>query len=341
MENHTPNVLDHRVEAEMNLSSEQQVQDEIKLYEQRKITTDVKREFSHEAVLDRPKEICLEKTWNLPQLIFYIEWKGYKYVGRKLVSKLKRDGQLYEMNCSRLTADMVLGLYITEETNDEEVKVTYCPLEDSEKLFLFDKFKATNQAYIYFPFRYLEKETKVERSSPKDGWSLDPTRAENLGIGESNLRNFTIEFLRNFDLNDKILYDPACSTGLFLNSIKVRFPDCYVIGQDLSKQMVDYAEQFLDQTFHGNAIDSPIQLESVDFCFIRFLNSEVVTTDEAKVLLSSIIQRVKRGGHIVVFGHTPVLLSLVDFQEVGLEVLQTSGYDPHTESIFEFYILKR
>ena len=79
----------------------------------------------------------------------------------------------------------------------------------------------------------------------------------------------------------KIVYDPACSTGEFLSDYKNSFPKSHTIGHDLSQEMIDYAKDYVDESFCCNAFDSPLKDNSVDLMFLRFLNSEVVNTQMA------------------------------------------------------------
>ena len=74
-------------------------------------------------------------------------------------------------------------------------------------------------------------------------------------------------------MNNKVIYDPACSTGEFLEDFKKKFPESYTIGHDLSQEMVNYAKDFVDEACCCNAIDSPLKEKSVDLMFLRFLNS--------------------------------------------------------------------
>lgn len=57
--------------------------------------------------------------------------------------------------------------------------------------------------------------------------------------GEKPIRNYTLEWLKQEALDKKIVYDHACSTGLFLHTVKSSYPNCVVIGEDLSRQMID------------------------------------------------------------------------------------------------------
>lgn len=331
-----------KVIEEMNLSSEVQTLQEKRLLNDFLIPANTPEiAFDIKGIKERNEKFWEEDIHNFPQNLFFIKVGDIQYFGRKLISDLNMQGDIKELHCSRIKAPMILGVYSREEKSSNKITVYYHPLKKGEKLYLFNQFKRRIDLSLSFPYRYIDPLTRAERASPEEGWSLDEQRASNLGVGESNLRAFSIDFLRNFNIENKVIYDPACSTGEFLYSIKANYPEVNIIGQDLSKQMVEYARRFIDTVYHGDASKSFILPESVDFCFVRFLNSEVVTTAQAKSILPKLIERVKKGGYIIIFGHTPVLLDKRDFLENSLELIGNVGYDESTYSIFEYYILKR
>ncbi|HLP34408.1 MAG TPA: hypothetical protein VK133_00195 [Amoebophilaceae bacterium] len=103
--------------------------------------------------------------------------------------------------------------------------------------------------------------------------------------------------------------------------------------------MIHGAKNFIDEVYQLDAIHPPVPGKFADFIFIRFLNSEVVTRAHARKLYDAIIQRCKINGYIIVFGHTPVLLSIYDLERDHLRLLQTIACDETQKSIFQYYIL--
>lgn len=166
--------------------------------------------------------------------------------------------------------------------------------------------------------------------------------ASSLSLGEKNIREYTISILKQFgNLNRKKVFDPACSTGEVLHTIKSNFPECYTIGQDLNPQMVNYAKDKLDEVYLGGSINNCIPEESVDFVFFRFLNVEVVSTEMVYKLFNSLIKKCKIGGYIIVFGHTPVLVNSKYMEYMGFEILQRNGVTKDKKRIFQYYLLKK
>ena len=326
---------------EMFLPDDAQVVREKARYEQIKIPPGQEPEpLVLERIQGRKIETHREPFNELPHGIYVFELEGVPYIGRKHISELKLKGELLEMNCSRLMPAMLLGVLISTEVCQDAVTAYFYPLTPGEKLTLHAKVRKNLATSVHFPFAYLDEHMK-ERSSPPAGWALDRTRASNLGVGETHLRAYTRHFLSRFDMKNKIVYDPACSTGQFLHSIKTAFPECKTIGQDLSQDMIDYAKDFVDVAICGDAFESPVEPHICDFIFVRFLNSEVVTRSQAYTLFPRLLGRLKPGGQLIVFGHTPVLLNPAYFGSLGLKSHQRLGEEETTGAVFQYFILQK
>ena len=74
--------------------------------------------------------------------------------------------------------------------------------------------------------------------------------------------------------------------------------------------------------------------------FLRFLNSEVVSTRMAYKILNILIDKVKNKGLIVCFGHTPVLIRKEEFQKRSLVPIICNGYDKDHNAIFQYYVFE-
>lgn len=325
---------------EMNLASDLQVANEKQLYARQKIAAGtVAKTLEFATILSRSVEIWMESLSGLPQNLFVWYGQSVVLVGRKLISERKLAGVLMELCCSGISESMILGIYQCSRETKDSVGLGFYPLEPGERIAAFNLMKADSSSEIVYPFRYISPGTGKERSSPASGWSLDVTRAANLGVGEEFIRRYTIGWLKRRDLAGKRIYDPACSTGQFLREIKEACPECHTIGQDLSSQMIDYARSFVDEAYCLDAALSPVPDFTADYIFVRFLNSEVVTTEQARDLFPKILQRLKDTGTIVVFGHTPVLVEGAYFAEHGVRILQRVAHDPVTDLAFQYYVM--
>lgn len=303
-----------------------------------------KKEFLIEEILERKTEIFEDRTFNLPQNIFLLKYyNGCIVVGRKIRSILSLQNKINALHCSMLTASMILGILKNNKQKGKAISIEYFPLTKEEKKCIFEKIKTDRMIDIYYPYKYLDFKTEEEEHSPKEGWSLNPEKVIYLGYGEEHIRDYTVRYLseNGFIKENMVIYDPACSTGQFLNTIKKAFPSCKTIGQDLSKEMVDYASEYVDEVYCGDAINSPLEDESIDIMFLRFLNSEVVTTEYAHKLFDTLVKKVKKNGLIIAFGHTPLLLKEEYFVETGLNIEQKNAYSEKYDCIFQYYVLRR
>lgn len=316
---------------------------ENKIYEEQIINNEVKPEqVVIENIMKRELETFCDKTFNFPQHIFLVDnYKGNILVGRKIKSVLSIENKINAFHCSMITSSMLLGFLNRKEENGKDVKVQYYPFTRGEKVTIFNEIKHNKMINLYYPFKYRHFATNEEEKSPNEGWSLNPEKVVYLGYGEEHIRDYTITFLRNIVKHDMIIYDPACSTGQFLNTIKKSYPFVKTVGQDLSREMCDYAKDYVDEIYCGDSINSPIKNNSVDIMFLRFLNSEVVTTEYAYILFDNLIKKVKNKGKIIAFGHTALLIEDSYFKKCGLKVQQRIAYDKKYDAVFQYYVLEK
>ena len=329
---------------EIPLTYEQIIEEENARYDEEKVDQRLNKKIVNlDAVLERNVKIFKDKSYNFPQAVFYISIKDYPYklVGRKLRSVLSFENKINAPHCSMITSSMLLGILKSGCQIGQEVIVEYYPFNKDEKQYVFDSIKLDKFLDVQFPFKYLNFYTGKEKCSPDTGWSLNPEKVVYLGYGEQHIREYTVKFLKDIIKKDFVVYDPACSTGQFLNTIKINYNFCKTIGQDLSKEMVDYAKEYVDEIYCGDSINSPIPDESVDIMFFRFLNSEVVTTEYAYKLFDNLLSKLKKGGLAIIFGHTPVLIKSDYFSNIGLKVHQSIAYDEQRECIFQYYVLEK
>lgn len=314
---------------------------EKEIYHKMIISSKEPSDVNFKNILSRETLIFNDKDYNLPQNIFIIrKYKGKTIVGRKILSVLSIDHKINAINCSMVTASMLLGILKTRSKKGRNITIEYYPFNNGEKITTFNEIKKDLRYDVYFPYKYREFESGKEEVSPKEGWSFNPKKKEYLGYGEYHIREYTKEYFQNFKLDNKVIYDPACSTGEFLYTFQASFPSCKTVGHDLSNEMVEYAKQFVDETLCCNAINSPLKEKSVDVLFLRFLNSEVVSTVMVHRIMKKMITKMKRKALIICFGHTPVLIKKEWFEENGLKVINSIGYDEKNDAIFQYYVLE-
>lgn len=292
-------------------------------------------------IFNRKSEKFEDYDYNLPQNIFLIEkYKGKIIVGRKIRSVLRIENKINSINCSMITAPMLLGFLNKREIKKRKITINYFPFTNEEKKYIFNNIKNDRKINIYYPYKYRDFFTKKEEVSPTTGWSFNARRKKYLGYGEAHFRKFTETFFSKMKRTYNIVYDPACSTGEFLNDYKKKFPSSHTIGHDLSEEMINYAKDYVDESLCCNALNSPLKDSSVDLMFLRFLNSEVVNTKSAYKILRVLIKKVKNGGLIICFGHTPVLIRKDMFIKYGLFPIICNGYDKKRDAMFQYYVFE-
>lgn len=326
--------------------------DEIKRYHAQRIGpgTIQKTEASWDEIRRRPISRIDVGHFELPQGVFYLNVampgspNPVQILGRKVLSDFWVQNKIPELYCSFISADMILGLFVDQRITENKIVVHFFPFDQAEKRYLMNQ--VMNNSFglpeLIFPYPLLRQTTHEELCSPPQGWEVDDAFDVMLGCGEERIREYTIKFMQSVKIRNARLYDPACSTGVFLSTLKKAFPDSYTIGQDLSKQMANISRQRVDEVHCGNAMEPKIEPGSADYCFVRFLNSEVVKSTEAETLLTALLPTVKKGGFIIIFGHTPVLLSSANYRAIpDFEVVQCIANAVDNSGIFQYYVLKR
>ncbi len=292
-------------------------------------------------VKKRELDYIHDKIYNLPQAIFYVKLGKYKILGRKIRSELSIKKKINAAHCSQITQSMILGVLKETKLQNKDVLVSFYPMTEEERVATFNQIALNLQHEIHFIYQERDFVSNQVEKTGKNGWSLNPNKVKYLGYGEEHIRNYTIQCLKD-SLSKKIrVYDPACSTGQFLYTLKKAYPNITTIGGELSKEMIDYAKDYLDEFEWANAKDSKISDNSVDLIFLRFLNDQVVSKYQSKQILPVVLKKLKKGGLVVAFGHTPVLLTKKQFENFGLTVDECIAYDKERNIIFQYYVMRK
>jgi len=324
-----------QVISEMNLPTKEGIELEIAIHQK------FINEYKKEKVNKESVEHFFEKFSLYPQNLFFLTMDKIQFVGRKTLSKHYLKGDLLESHCTEIDAHMLLGKLLDEQISEQGIHLYFTNMTKSEKDLVINKLMKNNSVNISYKYVFFYKNQLSERSSPIDGWKLNTMRATNLSNGENIIRKFTNSiFLKDFNLTNKLVYDPSCSTGKFLSEIKKYYPSCYTLGQDISESMTEFAKDKVDEVHCLDAKVSPRNGRFADFIFIRFLNSEVIKRENAKLIYKNIIKRINKGGYIVILGHTPILLSLYDMALPDYEIIRANAYSSELQSVFQYYVIR-
>jgi len=282
--------------------------------------------------------VLREELTGYPERLFLFRLADDKwYVGCKTISDYVVDHDMPGVFCSRVYWYNVVGLVDSVRTSHSDARIVFRPLDEAARRNAFGSITPLTE--IIHPFAK-QRDPGREKTSLPDGWRVSEERAAFLSLGEKHIRRYTRDLfrLRFSNLDDDVLaYDPACSTGRFLSDFAALNPArIRTVGQDLSRQMVDFAKAHLEQVHHGDAMHPAVAPGSVGIMFCRFLNSEVVSTAQARQLLPRLVAALRPGALLVMLGHSPVLLDVPDLTAAGLRVLQTAARAE--DYVFQYYV---
>lgn len=298
-------------------------------------------------VSGRKVQKYFENRDDLPQSVFLLRSSKNDrvIVGRRILSHQYVRNRIRELHCSHVTPSMLLGRLVDQRTKESGYTVFYNELTAGEKIRLMNEIleSGMSEYELTYPFPPLIGQGKEEIHAPEEGWEIDEKLALSLGEGEVYIREYSIRYLKSLGRGDLRLFDCACSTGQFLWTMKQGLPGSYTIGSDLSPHMVKFATKRVDEIYCGDALEPKIPPRSVDVVFVRFINSEVVKTEIAPIFLKPLTECLKKGGVMIILGHTPILTSAAEIKMLApnLEIIQSVGGAKEWNGIFQFYICKR
>lgn len=281
------------------------------------------------------------ETWGgYPQTFFIFKLGEKNYVGKKRLSPLNIAGRIHPLFDAAIRELDILGELQSFRCTQDRVWIHFRGLTAVERGSVWASLKIETNSSIEFPFCALDQDGKEMRTAI-EGWEHSENFEKELEAGEEQLMAASLAAMKKFKIESGTVYDPACSTGIYLSYLKSKISGIKTVGQDLSKDMIDAARSRLDQVFVGDAKSPAVPKNSVDLLILRFLNSEVLTTAYAQQIAEPIVDVLKPNGFAFAFGFTPLLLSADFLKSLGFEILQTHFFSEENQSIYPFYILKK
>lgn len=271
--------------------------------------------------------------------LFILTVQSDIYVGRKLLTQTKDRGW---QQSSCLLPDHLLGKLFNINYGNNGFSITFTTLAEAEKYSVFEAAIHHSTSDIFFPFPLLDGIGQECVLSQAD-WADAAAQAEQLDQDERHFRDYCSAFLKPLMSPNKLLYDPACSTGTFIGCMAQAFPETRCIGSDHSPAMIEHA-RLRHPALEFHHADAATMVQTVSRCdvlFLRFLNAEVLYRDEAQELFCTFARALKPGALLIMFGHTPVLVNVSYWgQKLGLTLKSSlAARTGHTE-LFEFYVLE-
>jgi isonocardicin synthase len=290
------------------------------------------------AVRTRPPQRLDEPLERRPYDLFVTHVSDLKWIGRKMPTAVEPGGR--PIRGCLVEARMISGLLEQVQVSASGVRAYFRPLKGDERDQVFAALTSSRQNEIYYPFTRVRSPLR-ESVSPPRYWVATPELVSELDGGEAPLRRHAASILRRYGVGGGRIFDPACSTGAFLESIKGAFEGVWTIGQDLSESMLGIARDHVDEVHGGDSICPAVEPESIDVLVLRHLNFNVVTAQRAHELFDATVASVAKGGLVLVLGHTPVLVASPYFEQYGFSVLERHGVTGSGDAAFQFYVLRR
>ncbi|MDD4706375.1 MAG: hypothetical protein PHS24_04110 [Bacilli bacterium] len=79
-----------------------------------------------DTICSRTANLLIDRDYNLPQNIFLInDYNGKTIVGRKIRSILRIENKINAINCSMITAPMLLGILNTRNKTKRKIEISY------------------------------------------------------------------------------------------------------------------------------------------------------------------------------------------------------------------------
>ena len=267
--------------------------------------------------------------------IFFIRDNPFIWVGiRKKIFSSKNS------KYSEVSEEMVLGILVKEYNLNSFNIFTYIKKSKSSIKDLFNKIDYSCSIDLYFPDPPLNNndETFIVNDHY---WQNIASSSKSLDKDEEHFRIFSIKALKKYILPNTVVYDPACSSGIFLSHISKNYPLCKCIGSDKSIKMINIAKNKIKHVFLNDANNLKTENLHCDVIICRFLNHEVITEEIAIKIMNKLLLILNSKGIIVIFGHTPVTFDVLKFaDDKGLKVLNSIG-KLYKNNIFQYYIIMK
>lgn len=297
------------------------------------------RYAAHEAP-DGTLERFVEPWPECLQQWFILRVDGVDWVGRKFLS---RKGGSWNIS-SLLRPWMLLGRWQGMRFTDKGVVFYYLSASMAECGNVFARATVDASARVSFPFPQLDPQWR-EYIMPDTAWAGEEAFAQKLDANEAHFRAHAVNVLKKRLKPGGLIYDPACSSGAFIDHVACAFSESPCIGSDRSASMIDWARSKVRATnlaLHTADAASPAcPAASCDALIVRFLNVEVVHSDTAEALLRALRDLLAPGGTLLVFGHTPVVLELPYLASLlRLRLITSIAAREEHEELFEFYVLE-
>ncbi|MCU1763618.1 class I SAM-dependent methyltransferase [Pseudomonas sp. 14P_8.1_Bac3] len=276
------------------------------------------------------------------QHLFVLRVSGHDWIGRKVLQHSDSEGWYVS---SLLKPSMLLGPLAEWQWGDQGAVIYFRAVSPRDKETAFHSALAQPDSDVRFPFPALDH-NGLECVCPPDYWQCTESLATQLNVDEGHFREHCATLLNTLTQPGALIHDPACSTGEFIAHLAYQLADRQCRGSDRSASMIEHALKRHGSSPARFSVADARQIATTgrqcDVLILRFLNTEVMTREDAQQTFHDMVPCVKPGGTILLFGHTPVLVAVPYLAQVQkLELISSVAARPGHLELFQFYRLRK
>jgi 2-polyprenyl-3-methyl-5-hydroxy-6-metoxy-1,4-benzoquinol methylase len=137
--------------------------------------------------------------------------------------------------------------------------------------------------------------------------------------------------------------DMGCGSGNLIQAIKKSYPDAECYGIDINDKNIEATEENeLPNIYLGDSekindiLPDGLSFDVIIFCGL--LNKQVTTREESTKILANSLQRLKKGGHIIMTGYSACYLTANNLTSMGIQILRKSIPENIFKDYFHFYL---
>ncbi len=255
-----------------------------------------------------------------------IEFKDCRFIQGNI------DDEKSEQGINRNIAALVDGIR-PDDIKGVWPKITGYPIDESEEeqLVKFISSQGENDVELIVPERNLARSVEWDR--------FDSTKE--FTVYAAHIYPAILEALSHFKFHR--LLDMGCGSGNLIQDIVKRSPDVTCYGIDVNPDNIEAAEEMnVPNIYPGDCLDvNDILPDGLLFDMVIFsglLNKQVTKKEESVKILTNTLERIEKGGHIIITGYSSCYLTANDLTDMGLDVLRKSLPRNIFKDYFDYYL---
>jgi len=242
------------------------------------------------------------------------------------------DDEKSEQGINRNIATLVDGIR-PDDIKGAWPEITGYPIDESEEeqLAKFISSQGENDVELIVPERNLARSVEWGR--------FDST--QEFRMYDRFIYPAIIEALEGIQFHR--LLDMGCGSGNLIQQIKELFPHVDCFGIDVNTSNIEAAEEMnVPNIYPGDCLDvNDILPDGLLFDMVIFsglLNRQVTKKEEAVNILTNTLERIEKGGHIIITGYSSCHLTANDLTDMRLDVLRKSLPRNIFKDYFDYYL---